>query len=288
MERDHILDMRNVGYARQHGDPPLLQDVNLRLSPGEWVSLVGRNGSGKSTLIKLINGLLPLSSGTIQVNGQTLRQDTLFSIRQQVGMLFQNPDNQFVGMTVMEDIVFALENQGRDRETMQHQLSEAARRMGIGALLNRHPSELSGGQKQRAALAAVLAMEPKLVILDEATSMLDEQARQELVAILQELKAQGQVTILSVTHDVEEMLASDRVLALMDGKIGVEGPPCEVLCMPEVLEACHLKQPFLLELCHELRSRGIPVPLTGDVTTLLEALWAYDSNRLLTATRQQV
>lgn len=287
MEREHILNMSKVGYTRHHGDRPLLHDINLRLKSGEWVSLVGRNGSGKSTLIKLINGLLPHSSGAITVNGQRLGPDTLFNIRKQVGMLFQNPDNQFVGMTVMEDIVFALENQGRDRAMMQRQLAEVTYRMGIGSLLARHPSELSGGQKQRAALAAVLAMEPRLLVLDEATSMLDEQARQELVAVLQELKTQGQVTILSVTHDVEEMLVSDRIVALIDGTIGADGAPCEVLCRPEVLQACQLKQPFLLELCHELRGRGIPVPLTGDVTTLMEALWAYDSNALLSATRQQ-
>ncbi len=205
------LDGVSFGYDPEH---PILQNITLSISQGQWVSLVGPNGCGKSTLVKLLNALLPKSAGEIVVSGMQLSEETIGSIRQCIGMVFQNPDNQFIGATVEEDILFGLEGLCLLYEEMAERLHSYTKRLGINHLLSKHPGELSGGQKQRVAIASILAMEPGIVIFDEASSMLDEGSRNDLLGILQDMRAEGKYTILMITHDADEILASDRVLAL--------------------------------------------------------------------------
>lgn len=282
MERtpDAMVEMEQVVYSRTPGATPLLRDITFRLNAGEWASLVGGNGSGKSTLVRLLNGLLPAGGGRIRVDGIPLTARTVQEIRERVGIVFQNPDNQFVGMTVRDELAFGMENRGVDRPAMQRRLREYAERLGIVHLLDRHPGQLSGGQKQRVAVASVLAMEPKLVILDEAASMLDERSKRELLDLLREMKASGRYTLLSVTHDTEEMLASDRLLLLANGTIAADGRPRALLQHDDLLRLGGLRPAFLQRLGGELRRRGLDPGLDPfEEERMVEALWASISSR---------
>lgn len=279
---DVIIKMENVSYAGSRGKQPLLTGLTLDIPAGQWVSIAGKNGAGKSTFVRLINGLLKADGGRVVVDGLLLAADTVWTVRERVGIVFANPDNQFVGMTVAEDIVFGMENRCLPRDIMLERLRHYAELMKIGHLLERHPGELSGGQKQRVAIASVLAMEPKIVIFDEATSMLDEKSKKEIMTIINDMRAEGRYTIVSVTHDSEEMAASDRVIALSDGTIAADGRPLDVLRNDEVLERCRLKPPFLLQLCKELRKRGTDIGDHLDESEVLEALWEYNSKKSLT------
>ncbi|TLS48573.1 ATP-binding cassette domain-containing protein [Paenibacillus antri] len=269
----------NVTAApRAAGARPVLDGVTLRIPEGQWVSVVGPNGSGKSTLLRLMNGLAAAQEGSIVVDGVELTQETVWTVRSKIGFVFQNPDSQSIGQTVAEDIVFGLENAGLDRETMRHRLYAHAERLGVSALLDRHPSRLSGGQKQRAALAAALATEPKIVLLDEATSMIDDAGKRDLLSLLRELRDSGQYTIVSVTHDTEELLASDRVVALNAGRIAADGSPRDVLARADVLDGCRQRAPFVRELAAALGERGIDVGDVWDDEGMVNALWSFASN----------
>lgn len=275
-----IIQLERVCCAHEPGGPDFLRDLSFTIRTGEWVSLVGANGSGKSSLVKRLNGLLPASSGRIIIDGIELAAGTLGDIRERIGMVFANPDNQFVGLNVADDIVFGLENRCLDREEMRLRLERYTEMLGIGAFLNRHPAELSGGQKQRVALAAVLALEPKIIVLDEATSMLDEQAKGEILAIIGMMRATGHYTLISVTHDHDEILATDRMLALADGQLAADGAPGELLQDTALLNRLRLRPSFAMELGAELNRLGIAVPPQAGESELMEALtkWHCDSN----------
>ena len=276
-----MIQVDNLSCAHEPGGPDFLRGISFSVYPGEWVSLVGANGTGKSSLVKRLNGLLPASGGRMAVDGIELADSTLGDIRERIGMVFANPDNQFVGLNVADDIVFGLENRCLDRIEMAARLTRYSAMLGIEAFLDRHPAELSGGQKQRVALAAVLALEPKVLILDEATSMLDEQAKQEILAQLRQMRETGRYTLISITHDTDEILATDRMLALADGGLVADGKPRELLADPALLERLRLRPSFAMELAAALRERGIAVPPRLNESELMEALtqWHSPSNK---------
>lgn len=264
------LDGVSFGYDPEH---PILQNITLSISQGQWVSLVGPNGCGKSTLVKLLNALLPKGAGEIVVSGMQLSEETIGSIRQCIGMVFQNPDNQFIGATVEEDILFGLEGLCLSYEEMAERLHTYTTRLGINHLMSKHPGELSGGQKQRVAIASILAMEPGIVIFDEASSMLDEGSRNDLLGILQDMRAEGKYTILMITHDADEILASDRVLALHRGGLAADVTPAELFRNEELLQKCHLREPYPWRLARELQNQGIHVDVPASEKELIDTLW---------------
>ncbi|WP_313639509.1 ATP-binding cassette domain-containing protein [Paenibacillus sp.] len=264
------LDGVSFGYDPEH---PILQNITLSISQGQWVSLVGPNGCGKSTLVKLLNALLPKGAGEIVVSGMQLSEETIGSIRQCIGMVFQNPDNQFIGATVEEDILFGLEGLCLSYAEMAERLHSYTTRLGINHLLSKHPGELSGGQKQRVAIASILAMEPGIVIFDEASSMLDEGSRNDLLGILQDMRAEGKYTILMITHDADEILASDRVLALHGGGLAADVTPAELFRNEELLQKCHLREPYPWRLTRELQNQGIHVDVPVSEKELIDTLW---------------
>lgn len=249
-----VLEKVSFAYDGQHAD---IHDVSLSVGRGEWVTLVGANGSGKSTLTRLMNGLLRIGSGSITIGGTRLEPGTLGVIRQKVGMVFQNPDNQFIGATVEEDIAFGLEGRCLDEAEMRRRIRRYASSLGISDLLRRHPQELSGGQKQRAAVAAILAMEPEFIILDEASSMLDETARCDWLHLLREMHSTGRYTMLSITHDAEEVAASERVLVMHHGMLAADQTPGELFRDAALLQLCRMVPPFRIQLALELKKRGL-------------------------------
>lgn len=264
------LDGVSFGYDPEH---PILQNITLSIPEGQWVSLVGPNGCGKSTLVKLLNALLPKSSGEVVVQGMKLCEENIGDIRHAIGMVFQNPDNQFIGATVEEDILFGLEGLCLPYAEMAERLHSYTKKLGIDHLLSKHPGELSGGQKQRVAIASILAMEPGIVIFDEASSMLDEGSRNDLLAILQGMRAEGKYTILMITHDADEILASDRVLALYGGGLAADITPAELFRNQELLEKCHLSEPYPWRLARELHNQGIQVDVPASEKELIDSLW---------------
>ncbi|AHV95321.1 ATP-binding cassette domain-containing protein [Paenibacillus sabinae] len=270
-----VLEDVSFGY-----DPaqPILHGISLSIPQGQWVSLVGESGSGKSTLAKLLNALLPKSAGEITVCGERLSEDTILNIRRKIGMVFQNPDNQFVGETVEEDILFGLEGLCLSREEMDRRLRLYAGKLGITGLLAKHPGELSGGQKQRVAIVSILAMEPGVVIFDEASSMLDEESRNGLLDILRDMHAED-YTILMITHDADEIMASERVLALCGGGLAGDMTPAELFSSPGLLEACRLHAPYAWELSRELEARGITIGVPASEKELIETLWPFNSSK---------
>ena len=256
------LSISHLSFAYAEGDPEVLADLSFDVEEGEYVSLIGHNGSGKSTLAKLVTGLLGFRyQGSVEIFGISLSKATVREARKNIGIVFQNPDNQFVGSTVEEDIAFGLENHSVPREEMPLIIDSFAKEVGMEAYLKKAPEGLSGGQKQRVAIAGVLAMKPRLLILDEATSMLDPAGKKEILSLIHRLKKENpSLSILSITHDVEEAAKSDKVILLNSGKKIKEGTPIEVFKDRPALEAIRLDAPFAYRLAGALRERGIDVP----------------------------
>ncbi|MFD1775939.1 ATP-binding cassette domain-containing protein [Paenibacillus rhizophilus] len=270
-----VLKDVSFGYDPEN---PILHGLSLRIPQGQWVSLVGESGSGKSTLVKLLNALLPKSAGEITVCGEKLSEESILSIRRTIGMVFQNPDNQFVGETVEEDILFGLEGLCLSREEMDRRLRLYAGKLGISGLLAKHPGELSGGQKQRVAIVSILAMEPGVVIFDEASSMLDEESRNGLLDILRDMHAEG-YTILMITHDADEILASQRVLALCGGGLAGDMTPAELFRSPGLMEECRLHAPYAWELSRKLEALGLAIGVPASEKELVETLWPFNCSK---------
>jgi len=238
-----LIELQDVSFS--YGKTPAIDQLSLTVEAGEWVTIVGPNGSGKSTLAKLLIGLLKTQQGTIQVAGETLDETTVQGIREKIGIIFQNPDNQFVGVTVKDDIAFGLENLSVPYEEMLERIDHYSKAVGMDAYLDKEPSQLSGGQKQRVAIAGTLAMKPELIIFDEATSMLDPTGRQAMLEIMHALKASGK-TILSITHDLKEALPADRVLVMHEGRLLKSGTPRDILRDEPLLKKARLTllEPF--------------------------------------------
>lgn len=272
-----ILSLNNVTFTYAPEEPAVknaVEDVSFKVDEGEWIAIVGHNGSGKSTITRLINGLIFPQKGTVQVMGQILNEDNLWEIRSQIGMVFQNPDNQFVGATVQDDVAFALENNGVPYEDMVKRVHEALHQVKMDDFLNHEPQHLSGGQKQRVAIAGALALRPRMLILDEATSMLDPQGRQEVLQVVRALRKETGLTVLSITHDLEEAIMADRLLFMNGGKKFAEGTPSEIFALGDQLVELGLDLPFVMKLEKLLLAEGIQ--LLGEHMTeeqLVNDLW---------------
>lgn len=256
---DTILEVKNLFFRYSNQEEDTLKDINIEVRLGEWTAIVGHNGSGKSTLARILNGLQMPSKGTVEINGIMLTEETLWDIRRQVGMVFQNPDNQFVGSTVEDDVAFGLENIGVPREEMLERVEEGIRRVGMKSFLTQEPHQLSGGQKQRVAIAGVIALRPAIIILDEATSMLDPLGRKEVIQTIEELRKEMGVTVLSITHDLEEASRADRIIVLNGGKVFAEGSPSEIFQLGDRLVQIGLDLPFAISLANKLKDLGVPL-----------------------------
>lgn len=258
-----LVKIENLSYQYAESDKWALRHIQLEVHAGEWIALVGRNGSGKSTLARLIDGLLEANEGQIWVDGLPLNEENIWQIRSKIGMVFQNPDNQFVGATVEDDVAFGLENQGVPRDEMIERVAAALKQVEMEAFKAKEPSRLSGGQKQRVALAGVIAMAPKILILDEATSMLDPQGRQEVLKTIQQMKERYSLTVISITHDIDEVTLSDRMVVLQDGQKVMEGKP-ETLFVQHGQELIErgLEVPFTEQLKAKLQVEGVDTPQT--------------------------
>lgn len=266
-----MIEFKNVSFQYNTKDPFALNDVSFTVADGQWLSILGHNGSGKSTITKLMIGLLEASKGQILYDGKVLSEDTVDEVRKHVGIVFQNPDNQFVGYNVRYDIAFGLENHQVPREEMIRRITEYATKVDMQDYLDREPQTLSGGQKQRVAIAGILALNCDIIILDEATSMLDPEGMQEIAALILELKEKYHKTIIMITHDLALAGQSDHILVLRDGKIIEEGTPEEVFQKRELLKSSNLDVPFSLRFYLEAKNTE---KLNQD-KKLMEALWEY-------------
>ncbi|MGB3260308.1 energy-coupling factor ABC transporter ATP-binding protein [Paenisporosarcina sp.] len=255
-----ILSLHEVTYTYSPEEKEArkaVEGISFSVNDGEWIAIVGHNGSGKSTMAKLMNGLLFPQSGEVRVLGETLNEENLWEIRSQMGMVFQNPDNQFVGATVQDDVAFALENNGVPFKDMVVRVHESLAQVKMEKFLDSEPHHLSGGQKQRVAIAGALALKPRILILDEATSMLDPQGREEVLSTVRKLREETHLTVLSITHDLEEALLADRIFVLNNGNKYAEGTPQEIFSRGEELVALGLDLPFAMKMGNLLRANGV-------------------------------
>ena len=275
-----IIEVKDLKYKYdEEDDHYTLNGVSFHVKQGEWLSIIGHNGSGKSTTVRLIDGLLEAESGDIIIDGDKLTVDNVWEKRRQIGMVFQNPDNQFVGATVEDDVAFGLENQGIPLEEMQERVHQALELVGMSDFKKREPARLSGGQKQRVAIAGVVALRPNIIILDEATSMLDPEGRLDLIRTVKDIKDHYDMTVISITHDLDEVALSDRVIVMKEGEVESVSRP-EELFMRKDLQALDLNQPFTADLADQLRHKGLEVPdryFTEE--ELEETLWELLSNK---------
>ncbi|MGM0137830.1 energy-coupling factor transporter ATP-binding protein EcfA1 [Enterococcus sp. DIV0755b] len=278
---EDIIELVDIKFSYDpEAERNALDGVSFQIKKGEWVAIVGHNGSGKSTLAKTINGLLLPQAGTVKVGGNLLNEENVWDIRKMVGMVFQNPDNQFVGSTVEDDVAFGLENQGIPREEMLVRVEDALEQVRMSAFKQREPARLSGGQKQRVAIAGVVALRPDIIILDEATSMLDPEGREEVIATIKKIKDQNNLTVLSITHDIDEAANANRILVMQEAKLVKEGTPAEIFSAGEKLIELGLDLPFPEKLKAALKERGVAVPeeyLTEE--GMVEWLWTSVLNK---------
>ncbi|MGX7010000.1 cobalt ABC transporter ATP-binding protein [Lactococcus chungangensis CAU 28 = DSM 22330] len=255
-----ILEIKNLTYQyEESSDIYAVNDVSFDVVRGEWVSIIGRNGSGKSTTARLIDGLMAAASGEIIIDGQTLTEKNVWELRQKVGMVFQNPDNQFVGSTVEDDVAFGMENHGVPREEMLARVNAALERVNMQEFKTKEPARLSGGQKQRVAIAGIVALRPDIIILDEATSMLDPKGRLEIIQVVREIKEQYGLTVISITHDLDEASLSDKIIVMRDGKIEQIATPDDLFLNHNLVDI-GLDVPFSANVARELRQNGLQIP----------------------------
>lgn len=269
MTQQSIVRLENVSYqypARYHEqndssqqEPPILaiSDLSFEIKKGQWVAIVGHNGSGKSTLAKLLCAVNFATKGQIIIDDQVIDVQNVEHVRQRVGIVFQNPDNQFVGATVEDDIAFGLENQGIEYEEMHQRVDDALVKVKMQDFKHAEPSKLSGGQKQRVAIASVIALRPNLIILDEATAMLDPEGRQEIIDVIYQLRQENNLTVISITHDLEEAARADHVLVMNKGQKFAEGTPQEVFSLGQQLVDLGLDLPFEYRLQQSLIAHGL-------------------------------
>ena len=262
---ENAIEIRHLAYSypdEQANEHVVFQDLSLDIEQGSFVAVLGHNGCGKSTLAKHLNAILLPEGGTVTVYGlDTKQEENLIAIRQQVGMVFQNPDNQIVSNVVEEDVAFAPENLGVPSEEIRRRVDEALEAVGMAAYKKHAPHLLSGGQKQRVAIAGVLAMRPKTIVLDEPTAMLDPQGRQEVVSIVEKLSREQNITVILITHHMDEAICADRVIAMDDGKIIADGAPKDVFTKIDLLQSVGLTAPQTTLLLKALDDDGCALPL---------------------------
>ncbi|AFJ60236.1 MULTISPECIES: energy-coupling factor ABC transporter ATP-binding protein [Bacillus] len=279
MDQKQLISVKDILFRyRKDAERPALDGVSLEVYEGEWLAIVGHNGSGKSTLARALNGLILSEAGEIEVGGIKLTEDTVWDVRKKIGMVFQNPDNQFVGTTVRDDVAFGLENNGVPREEMIERVDWAVTQVNMQDFLDQEPHHLSGGQKQRVAIAGIIAARPDIMILDEATSMLDPIGREEVLDTVRRLKDQGMATVISITHDLEEAARADRIIVMNGGRKYAEGTPEEIFKLNEDLVRIGLDLPFSFQLSLLLKESGLA--LTKNHLTqegLVNELWTLKS-----------
>lgn len=255
MNKREIISLENITFA--YPGYSVFEKLSIQIHEGEWVAIVGANGSGKTTLAKILSGLLQIEAGSFKIMTEEVTTENFVELRKKVGMVFQNPDDQFVGVTVRDDIAFGLENHQLPRETMIERIQLYAEKIEISNFLEREPHALSGGQKQRVAIASVLALEPEIMIFDESTSMLDPYARHEVMEVIQTLHQKEQKTILTITHDLEEAILADRMIVLHEGAIVADGRPLDIFADETLdLTAYRLQLPFYIAVSKALKQSG--------------------------------
>ena len=278
--KEFIIKTENLGFTYDDGDDstveiPALADVSIGIEKGEYVAVLGHNGSGKSTLAKLLNMILTPTVGKIYIDGvditsEDFTEDDVFDIRRKIGMVFQNPDNQLVATIVEEDVAFGPENLGLPREEIRKRVDSSLALVGMTDYSRHAPHKLSGGQKQRVAIAGIIAMRPRVIIFDESTAMLDPRGRREVVDIMEKLNKEEGITVLNITHYMEEAARADRVIVINDGRIALDGTPAEVFANVEKLRSMGLEAPQGNELVLELKKAGVKVE--GDSLTEAECV----------------
>ena len=278
--KDYYLRTENLGFTYDDGDDasseiPALSGVSIGIERGEYVAILGHNGSGKSTLAKLLNMILTPTVGKIYIDGtditaEDFSEDDMFDVRRKIGMVFQNPDNQLVATVVEEDVAFGPENLGLEREEIRRLVDSSLQLVGMTEYARHAPHKLSGGQKQRVAIAGIIAMRPQVIIFDESTAMLDPQGRHEVVDIMERLNRDEQITVINITHYMEEAARADRVIVINDGRIALDGTPREVFAQVDLLRSMGLDAPQGNELILELRRAGLDI--VGDSLTENECI----------------
>ena len=276
--RKTLIEFNNVSFRYGDHQPWVLKNLSFKIHENEFVAIIGHNGSGKSTIAKLVNGLLFPQEGEILINNTIVNEETIWDIRREIGMVFQNPDNQFVGATVQDDVAFGMENRGIPREEMLKRIEETLLAVRMQDYRMTEPHRLSGGQKQRVAIASVLAISPQVLILDEATAMLDPKGRKEIMQTVSELSQQRGLSLISITHDLAEVVQADRVIVMNRGEIWAEATPREIFSKRNELREIGLDVPLIAILAEELKQAGINLskePLNHE--ELLEELWTLHS-----------
>lgn len=266
------IEFENVSFSYEEGGSFAIKNLNFSVEEGEFVAVLGHNGSGKSTLARLTNGLLQADGGTIRVFGEVLTDKNLFDIRKQVGIVFQNPDNQTVASIVEDDIAFGAENIALPREEIGNRIDFALSAVGMEEFRHATVSRLSGGQKQRIAIAGVLAVMPKVLILDESTAMLDPRGRREIIDVVTRLNREQGITVLLITHFMEEALRASRAIVMNRGEIVMQGTPQDIFERHEELITYNLTLPLIGRICRDLRAGGLPVADTLDAGRLAEEI----------------
>ena len=260
MRSDSRIQLSDVSYSYEEQATPALSGVSAVIEPGEFVAVLGHNGSGKSTMAKLLNALYIPTEGNVVVCGYDTREEKfVWEIRRRAGMIFQNPDNQIVATVVKEDVAFGLENLGVPTEEMIPRIESALSAVRMSSCAEKAPHMLSGGQKQRVAIAGILAMEPSVIIADEATAMLDPSGRKEVLETIRTLNRQKGITVVWITHFMEEAAQADRVLVVTDGQVRLSGTPAEIFDRVDEMREMHLDVPHMSALAHELRAAGMPL-----------------------------
>ena len=273
-----LIEFKNVSFRYDEDAPWVLKNISFTIEENESIAVIGHNGSGKSTIAKLMNGLLFPQEGEIWINGQLLTEESIWDIRREVGMVFQNPDNQFVGATVQDDVAFGMENRGIPREDMIRQINTSLQAVNMEEYRLTEPHRLSGGQKQRVAIAGVIAISPKVLILDEATVMLDPRGRKQIMKTISTLTTEEQLSLITITHDLYEITQVDRVIVLNQGEIWKVDTPAAVLQEGDALRDIGLDVPFITALSNQLRTEGILLekePFT--IEEMVESLWTLYS-----------
>ena len=270
----NAIEVRNLSFSY---DPRVrtIDHVSFDIPEGSYTTLIGHNGSGKSTIAKLLLGLLERAEGEIRIDGLDLTLENLREIRGKIGIVFQNPDNQFIGSTVRDDIAFGLENHCVPQEEMDGIIEKFAARVNLTEFLNSEPTKLSGGQKQRVAIAAVLAMRHKIIVFDEATSMLDPTGKREINALIKGLHKDKRLTVISITHDIEEVAQSDNVIVVNKGQIALVGTPKEVFRNEKLMESMQLDIPFVYKVRNALKKKGIRISDELDMERVAEEVCRY-------------
>lgn len=268
----NAIEFENVSFSYEEGGAFQIKNLNFHVEEGEFLAILGHNGSGKSTLARLSNGLLEADSGVIRVFGEELTEKNLFDIRKQVGIVFQNPDNQTVASIVEDDIAFGAENIALPREEIGERIDFALKAVGMEEYRHATVSRLSGGQKQRIAIAGVLAVMPKVLILDESTAMLDPRGRREIIDCVTRLNREEGITVVLITHFMEEALRATRAIVMNRGEIVMQGAPQDIFERHEELLTYNLTLPLIGRICKELRAGGLPVCDTLDAKSLAKEI----------------